>query len=69
MTTVSVPLSEEMLKAIENLIRDGIASNKADAIRRAIKMYLEDQAVERILRAKREPTLEGDLHDLAKRLR
>lgn len=67
MTTVSVPLSDDMLRAIEALIKDGIAANKADAIRKAVKRYLEDQAVEAVLQARKEPSLEGDLHELAKK--
>jgi Arc/MetJ-type ribon-helix-helix transcriptional regulator len=67
MTTVSVPLSDDMLRQIEQLIADGIAANKADAIRKAVKKYLEDQAVEAVLRARKEPTLEGDLDELAKK--
>ncbi|MBI2636380.1 ribbon-helix-helix protein, CopG family [Candidatus Peregrinibacteria bacterium] len=67
MTTISVPLTDEMLKAIEDLIRDGIASNKADAMRKAMKKYLEDQAVEAVLQAQREPTLHGNFDDLLKK--
>ena len=69
MTTISVPLPADLLKALENLIRQGGAANKADAVRRALQMYLEDQAVQAVLRAGAEPTLEGDLHDLARKLR
>lgn len=67
MTTVSVPLSDDMLRHIQELIDRGIAANKADAIRKAVKKYLEDQAVETILQARKEPTLEGDLDELAKK--
>lgn len=69
MTTVSVPLSAELLKALEDFIHQGGASNKAAAIRKAIEVYLEEQAVQAVLRAKDEPTLEGDLRTLARRLR
>jgi len=68
MTTVSVPLPEEFIRQIEQLIADGIASNKADAIRKAVKKYLEDQAVERVLRASKEPRLSGDLDELAAKI-
>lgn len=68
MTTVSVPLSADMLKALENLIALGRASNKADAIRKAVKKYLEDEAVEAVLLAEREPTLHGDIDDLMARI-
>lgn len=69
MPTVSVPLTDDMLHSIDMLIRQGVASNKADAIRKALQKYLEDQAVETVLRAAKEPRLDGDLDELAKRLR
>lgn len=65
MTTISVPLPEEFLRQIEMLIARGLAANKADAIRKAVQKYLEDQAVEDVLQARKEPTLEGDLDELA----
>lgn len=68
MSTVSVPLSEEMLKGLKALIRDGLAANMSDAIRQAVKLYLEEQAVNIVLKASKEPSLEGDLNELAKKL-
>ncbi|MDO8649456.1 MAG: ribbon-helix-helix domain-containing protein [Candidatus Peregrinibacteria bacterium] len=68
MTTISVPLSADLLKALENLILQGKASNKADAVRKALKSYIEQQAVEDVLRAMNEPSLEGDLDELARKL-
>ena len=68
MTTISVPLSAELLDAIDHLIAHGKASNKADAVRRAIKYYAEQQAVEDVLRASKEPRLKGNLHTLAQRV-
>lgn len=69
MTTISVPLTAELLGALEKLIEQGIAANKADAVRKALQAYLEDQAVEAVLRASREPSLRGNLRTLAKKLR
>ena len=68
MTTISVPLTAELLQAIERLIQSGIASNKADAIRKAVQAYIEQQEVEEILRASRETPLEGDIDTLACKL-
>ncbi len=68
MSTLSVPLSEEMQKGIESLVKRGLASNKAEAVRQAIKMYLEEQAVQDVRKAMNEPDLEGDLDALAKKL-
>lgn len=67
MTTISVPLSADLLKALEYLIQTGVASNKADGIRKALKAYAEQQAIEEVLRAAKEPTLYGDLRTLAKK--
>ena len=55
MTTVTVPLTDDLLQAIQQLIDRGIASNKADAIRKALKQYIEDQEVNDILMASKEP--------------
>lgn len=69
MTTISVPLPADLLHHLEELIRQGRAPNKAAAMRMALEKYLEDQAVEKVLRASREPRLRGDLRSLARRLR
>lgn len=68
MSTISVPLSEDMLKGIKSLVKQGVAANMSDAIRQAVKMYLEEQAVNIVLKASKEPRLKGDLDDLAKKL-
>ena len=69
MTTISVPLPAELLLALEYLVERGIAANKADAIRKALIAYIEDQAVETVLRASREPSLRGNVDTLAQKLR
>ena len=68
MTTISVPLSEEILKDINDLIKRGVASNKAELVRQALQMYIDEQAVEAVLRAADEPSLRGDLDTLASKL-
>lgn len=68
MTTISVPLSADLIKILDELVRNGTATNKADAMRKALQKFSEDQAVERVLRAQQEPTLYGDLEELAKNL-
>lgn len=68
MTTVSVPLPEDLLRALELLIKQGVVPNKAEGLRQALKKYLEDLAVEAVLRAHKEPRLEGDIDELAKKL-
>ena len=68
MTTLSVPLTADLLKALERLVRQGKAPNKAAVMRAALAFYLEQQAVEDVLRAEQEPTLRGDLDTLARKL-
>ncbi|MBI5411823.1 ribbon-helix-helix protein, CopG family [Candidatus Peregrinibacteria bacterium] len=68
MSTLSIPVPSETLKAIESLVKQGAVSSKADAVRQALQKYLEDKAVEAVLRASKEPSLKGDLDQLAKKL-
>ena len=70
MSTLSVPLTPELEKAIQGMVKSGIASNKAEAVRMAIKFFSEEQAIQTVLQAERElkegKILRGDLHQLAK---
>jgi Arc/MetJ-type ribon-helix-helix transcriptional regulator len=68
MPTLSIPVTQKMSEGINDLVEQGIASNKAELVRKAIDKYLEDQAVEEIMRALKEPRLEGDLDELAKKI-
>lgn len=68
MTTISVPLPDHLLQGVKQLVQIGVASNNADAIRKAIAKYLEDQAVEMVLKAQQEPSLSGNLDELASQL-
>lgn len=71
MSTLSVPLTPELEKAIEKMVKTGIASNKAEAVRMAIKFFSEEQAVQTVLKAEQEmkegKILHGDLEQLAKK--
>jgi Arc/MetJ-type ribon-helix-helix transcriptional regulator len=68
MSTLSVPLTDDMRSNIKMLVKQGVAPNEATVARKAIRHYLEDQAVEAVLRAQKEPSLSGDLDDLASQL-
>lgn len=68
MSVLSVPLPHDMMKSLEQLVQRGVAQNKAEAARKAIQLYLEDQAVEAVLKASKEPSLKGNLDKLAKKL-
>jgi len=68
MSTISVPISGDQENFINSYIKNGKASNKADVVRKALTKFAEDEAVEAVLRAEQEPTIEGDLRDLLKKL-
>ncbi len=67
-TTISVPLPAQLLRALEDLVKQKRAPNKAAAMRLALEKYLEDEAVQAVLRARKEPSLEGDIDELAAKL-
>ena len=69
MTTLSVPISSELEIFINNMIKDGRAANKADVVRKALRQLSEDELVEKIIRARREPTIRGDLRILMKKFK
>ena len=69
MTTLSVPISSELEIFINKMVKEGRAANKADVVRKAIRRLSEDEIVEKILRAQREPTIRGDLRTLMKKFK
>lgn len=73
MTTISVPLPIELAKKLDDLVRSGYGSNKADAVRRAIEKASEEEVIQRILKAQQEIAegkgLRGDLRELAKKFK
>ncbi len=70
MTTISIPISTALNEFIEEQVKLGNASSKAELIRRAIIKFKEDQFIESILKAKQEikdgKGLTGDIDELAK---
>ncbi len=69
MTTISVPIPAHMAEFIDNQIKIGDASNKADVVRRALISYAEKKAIDDVLEAMKEPSLRGDLRELAKKFK
>ena len=69
MSTLSVPLTPRLEIEIERMVKNGVASNKAAVVRRAIEKLAEDEAVNSVLAAQNEPTLRGDLRALMKKIR
>ena len=73
MSTISVPISGEQEKFINDLVKSGKAANKAHAIRFAIQRYAEEEAVGNVLGAERELAegrgLRGNLGTLLKKIK
>jgi Arc/MetJ-type ribon-helix-helix transcriptional regulator len=69
MTTLSIPISGDLEKFIDRMVKSGKGANKADVVRRALKEYEENEAVRIILQAQSEPTLRGDLRELMKKIK
>lgn len=68
MSTLSVPLTPRLEEFINAQVKSGRAANKADVVRRALQAMSEDEAVEAVLRAEREPTLRGDIRVLMRKI-
>jgi Arc/MetJ-type ribon-helix-helix transcriptional regulator len=72
MSTLSVPISQNLEVFIEDAIKRGIAPNKAEVVRQALVRYAEDQAIEAVLRSEQEikegKILHGDLKKLAAKM-
>ena len=58
---------------IERMVKNGVASNKAAVVRRAIEKLAEDEAVNAVLLAEREmgegKFLRGDIRELMKKIK
>ena len=64
MTTLSVPIPANLEEFINRQIKEGRGANKADVVRRAIIRLSEEEAINAVLNAEREPTLRGNLKKL-----
>lgn len=67
MTTLSVPLTPELAKFVEEATKSS-GLTKSDIMRQALTMYAEEQAVRKVLLATCEPSLKGNLRDLMKKI-
>lgn len=71
MSTLSVPLTPELEKTIERMVKSGYAANKAEAVRKAIRLLAEEEAVQAILQGEQEirdgKILEGNPRKLLKK--
>ena len=69
MSTISVPLNAKLELSLDYLVKSGVASSRAAVMRKALTRLTEEEAVEAILRAEREPILRGDLRNLMKKIK
>jgi putative addiction module CopG family antidote len=73
MTTISVPIPENLVDFINQMIATGEAETKAEVIRQALRKYAEEEAFASVLRSRQEikegKLLEGNLVDLVKEFR
>jgi Arc/MetJ-type ribon-helix-helix transcriptional regulator len=67
MTTLSVPLTPELAKFVEEATKSS-GLTKSDIMRQALTLYAEEQAVRKVLLAASEPTLKGDLRELMNKI-
>lgn len=68
MTTLSVPLTPELAKFVEEATKSS-GLTKSDIMRQALTLYAEEQAVRKVLLAASEPSLSGELRDLMKTIK
>jgi Arc/MetJ-type ribon-helix-helix transcriptional regulator len=67
MSTLSIPLTPELEKFVEETTKQS-GLTKSDVVRQALRFYAEEQAVRKVLLAAAEPSLDGDLSDLMKKI-
>lgn len=54
MTTVSVPLNKKQEDALDTLVAQGVADNRAALMRKALEKLAEDEAIRAVLEAEQE---------------
>lgn len=73
MSVLSVPLTAKLKETVNQLVESGVASSKAELVRKAIESFAEYQAIQDVLRAERElkdgKILHGDLDKLIKKFK
>jgi Arc/MetJ-type ribon-helix-helix transcriptional regulator len=73
MSTISVPLKKGHEEKLDELVKSGAGSSRADVMRKALDRLAEEEAVNVVLRSLQEvkegKLLKGDLRELAKRIK
>jgi len=72
MSTLSIPLSSEQEQFVEQFVKEHKAPNKAEVVRRALRLLAEEEAVADVLKSEQEvregKVLKGDLRKLARKI-
>ena len=68
MTTLSIPLTPELAQFVEEATKSS-GLTKSDIVRQALTFYAEEQAVRKVLLARAEPSLDGELSELMNQLK
>ena len=72
MTTLSVPITGDQEKFIDDLVKSGKAANRAHAVRYAIQRLAEEEAIMAVVKAEQELAsgrgVKGDLKKLLKKI-
>lgn len=73
MSTLSVPLPPHLEEFVNDQVKQGLAANKAEVIRKALKLLREEEAIRVVLESEREigegKVLRGDLRKLIKKIK
>ena len=73
MSTLCVPLTPQLQEFIERQVKSGRASNKAEGVRKALRLLSEEEAVAAMLESEQEiregKILRGDLRSLMKKIK
>lgn len=73
MSVLSVPLSPNLDEFISEQVKKGLASNKAEVVRKALKLLQEEEALYAVLKSEQEvkegKVLRGNLKALAKKIK
>jgi Arc/MetJ-type ribon-helix-helix transcriptional regulator len=72
MSTLSIPISPEQERFISRLVEQKIVPNKAEAVRKALRLLAEEEAIASILKSEQEISegkiLKEDIKKLIKKL-
>ncbi|MBI2113307.1 MAG: hypothetical protein HYT50_01895 [Candidatus Wildermuthbacteria bacterium] len=72
MATLSIPLTPSLEELVNLLVKEGFAENKAEVVRKALRLLAQEQAVASVLKAEQEvregKLLRGDLKKLARKM-